>query len=416
MISRAISLALAAGLGLAGCASAPLRVGPEAAAAILEEGGMRRVASSPIQRLSMNGLEWYDRALELIASAEDYILVDTFLLTDHPRARAVLQALEGARERGVRVFIVVDSASFYRTYPMSAEPVPALVAYARGLGLPIVEHNPLRGWRIPTLLRLFSRDHRKFWIVDGRRAVLGGQNIDFDSLRSIPESGCIDAMVEFSSKGAIAELRDSFLRSWNAYSVDPLDPADFSLRDCPTEAGVWIVDQGMAKDGRVTPMFDALFARAEREILLVQCYAFMTPALLGRIRAAAERGCEVKIVLSGGHISPRFAGGSYYGIKDMKKAGAKVYIYESPEGSLLHYKLMMADGEMAAIGSANYNFRSQILSRELSAVFDDEESLSVVKDRLGEIEPYFREVGDEEAASYRGPSYFLFYLLMQFGG
>jgi phosphatidylserine/phosphatidylglycerophosphate/cardiolipin synthase-like enzyme len=108
--------------------------------------------------------------------------------------------------------------------------------------------------------------------------------------------------------------------------------------------------------------------------------------------------------------------GSYYGIKDLLKAGAHVYLYESPSGSLLHYKMIMADGVMVSIGSANYNFRSQALERDISVIFDDSRSLDVVKNNLEELRPYFREVDMNEAERYRALPYFLYYLLMQVAG
>jgi cardiolipin synthase len=423
-VARPVLLALAIAAVLASCASLPAGVGAagseeEAAAAadaILREAGMASFASSPIQRLTMDGIAWTARALELIGSAEDYLLVASFLLTDHPNARSILEAMAAARARGVRVYLIVDSSSYYRAYPMSSVPEPAIVIEARGLGIPVAEYNSIRGMRIFKLLGLLDRDHRKYWIVDGKVAVLGGQNIDWDSLRDASEGGCVDAMVEFSSDGAIAELRDSFIETWNSYSIDRLDPRDFPLRAIPPSTRAWLVDQGMGKDGRVTAMFDAMYARARSEIVFIQCYTYLSPSLLRRVEEATRRGVKVDFILSGGHISERAEFGSYYCIADLLKAGARVYLYESPGGSLLHYKMVMADGEMASIGSANYNFRSQALERDISVIFEDAESLSAVKAHLDELRPYLREVGPEEAAKYRGLTYLMYFLLMQVAG
>ncbi len=419
-----IAAIAALALACASCATAPrggrpgmdLQEARDAAAAILGEAGMEAYPSSPILRLNMDGIAWTARAIELIDGARDYVLVESFLLTDHPNARAVIEAMAKARVRGVRVHLVVDSASYYRTYPMSAIPEPAIVKEVRTLGIPVVEYNSIRGMRIFKLLGLLDRDHRKYWIVDGRIAVLGGQNIDWDSLRDAAEGGCVDAMVEFSSAGAIAEMRDSFIRTWNSYSIDRLDPEDFPVRATEEEARCWLVDQGMGKDGRITAMFDAMYARARKDLVFVQCYTYLSPGLTGRVKAASDRGVRVDFILSGGHISERAEMGSYYCIKDLLEAGARVYLYESPGKSLLHYKLIMADGEMASIGSANYNFRTQALERDISVIFEDEESLALVKDHLDELRPYLREVGLEEAEKYRGFPYLLYYLLMQVAG
>jgi cardiolipin synthase len=425
-----LALAAAAFLACSGCAGSarPRRSSPDdgpedrarEAALIFDEARMPAYGSSPLGRLSMDGEEWTARALELIGGAKDYILVCSFLLTEHPNAERVLEALAEARGRGVRVRILVDSASYFRTYPRSTKAVRASVDRAKELGIPIAEYNPIRGRRVFTLFGLLDRDHRKFWVVDGRIGVVGGQNVDFDSLRSPEESGCIDAMAEFESPGAIAELRDSFVTSWNSFSLERIAASDFPVAASEPDAStveLRLVDQGPPGGaGKTTAMFDAVFARAGEELWMIQCYTFLTPALLARIRGAIERGVDVNIVLSAGHIASRFSSGSYYGISRLIDAGARVYIYESPKSNLLHYKMMMADDAMAAIGSANYNFRSQVFSREVSVVFTDAESLALVRDRLGEIKPYLRRIGAKEALAYRNLGNFLSYLLMQVAG
>ena len=421
----AASLALIATALLSlSCAGLPkpaaLPPGPEAATRILDAAGMPAYPSSPLERLSMDGREWTGRSIELIEGARDYILACSFLLTEHPNAERVLGALAAARARGVRVYMLVDSASYYRTMPMSTVAVRAAIDRAKELGIPIAEYNPIRARRLPVFLGLFDRDHRKFWVVDGRIAVVGGQNVDYDSLRGPDEAGCIDAMAEFESPGAAAELRDSFVDSWNAYSLARLEASDFSVAAASPGADaveMRLANQGPPRGaGKTTAMFDALFARATGELWMVQCYAFMTPALLGRIREAVERGVRVRVVLSTGHIAPRFSSASFYGMARLIDAGAEVYLYESPGGNLLHWKMIMADGAMASVGSANYNLRSQILSREASAIFSDPESMLRIRARLGEIEPFLRRIGPEEAAGYRSFGNFLSYLLMQVAG
>jgi len=248
---------------------------------------------------------------------------------------------------------------------------------------------------------------------------VGGQNIDYDSLRYPADAGCIDAMAEFASPGAVTALRDSFLASWNAYSVERVDPADFPVpaAEGPMTAEVRIVNQGPPRsDFRVTAMFDALFATAREELWLVQCYAFLTPALLDRIERAEAKGVQVKVVLSSGHIAPRFVHGSYYGIKDLLEAGAEVFIFESPGNNLLHYKMAMADGAVASIGSANFNLRSQTTSREAAVLVYDPESMEIVRARFEELKPCLRPVDLAEAERYRSPAYFLDFLLMQVAG
>ena len=364
-----------------------------------------------------DGTQWMNRALEAIEQAEDYILIDSFLTTVHENTFRIFRALKEKQDQGVRIYIMVDSSSYYRSYPRTGTAIDAAIPEARALGLPIMEYNPIRGNRVPTLFRLFNRDHRKFWIVDGRSVTLGGQNIDFDSLRDPGEGGCVDTMVEVPSAGAVEMLRDSFVRTWNSFSIEKLKSEDFPVR-APREGEVQyrVFNQGFREGEEITDLFDTFFTFADRSIWMVQCYAYPTPALMDRIRYALDRGVEVNLIVSASHLSTRFYKASYYTLKDLLEMGVNVYMYEHPGEALLHYKLLLADNDLAAVGSANFNLRSQTTSRELTVLFDHPPAVQAVRNNIDEILKLCRRVTPEEALKYRGADYFLNFLLMQFWG
>jgi phosphatidylserine/phosphatidylglycerophosphate/cardiolipin synthase-like enzyme len=93
-----------------------------------------------------------------------------------------------------------------------------------------------------------------------------------------------------------------------------------------------------------------------------------------------------------------------------------VYLYDSPEGGFLHYKLLLADRQLAAFGSVNFNFRSQHLSREISFVYDDR---AIGEEAYGNLETLLkdaRKIGREEASTYRSLKYALIHAIMLIGG
>ncbi len=363
-----------------------------------------------------DGRQWYERSLELIESAEDYILINSFLTTEHDHCREIYRALKRKMDEGVRVYCIFDSASSYRTYPRSTDVIRAAIPYVRELGIPYTEYSPIRGRRVPTLLGLFDRDHRKFWIVDGKVVVEGGQNIDYDSLSFPEDGGCIDTMVEIESEQYVSMMQDAFFTSWNRYSVAKLNKEDFRIRAAEKGAPVWVFNQDRGDASTVTAMFDGLFTYAEDELWLVQCYTYVTPSLLDKIKFAVDRGVKVNFIISENQIGERFEKAALYSIKTLLKTGANVYLFNSPYKALLHYKLILADGRYASIGSANYNFRSQSLSRELSIISEDPVLVETVSNNLDQLMLNCRQVYLEEAEEYQGMKYLLNYILMQFWG
>lgn len=386
---------------------------------VLEESGIESYRSS-LPVFYNNGVEWNERSLELIASAQDYILVSTFLGVEDPSTEPVWQALARKAKEGVRVYILIDSSSNFQSVPVSNERIQSAFMYLRELGLEAVEYNPLslsNLWYLPMLL---DRDHRKYWVVDGEILAAGGINVNYSSLDWPPGLGNIDTMAEVVSPGATEAVVRTFAETWNAYSPERLDPDDFSIASTvpvgkPT-TDLWLVDHHWPSDSRVPAMFDTFSVYAQEELWLVQGYTFLTKELLDRIKYAIDRGVDVHVVLSEHSTQPKYEMASRYGVLDLIDAGATVHMYDSPEGAFLHLKLIVADGRLVSVGSANYNFRSETLSRELNCIFDDERIGAYWMEYIDALLKHSRVVDREEAQSYRNPRSFFNLLLMQVWG
>lgn len=162
-------------------------------------------------------------------------------------------------------------------------------------------------------------------------------------------------------------------------------------------------------------MVDGLCASARRSVWLVEPYTFTNEGILERIRTLSARGVDVHLILSARTRDPRFSHAALYGVRDLQKAGARVWMYES-ETTPLHYKCALVDDRMAFIGSSNINYRSFHLSRELNVVFDDPASVGAVRKVIESLRPQCREISDQEAQTYRKLPFALWWLIMQAAG
>ena len=98
------------------------------------------------------------------------------------------------------------------------------------------------------------------------------------------------------------------------------------------------------------------------------------------------------------------------------KAGAKIYMYDPTDKVFIHSKIMIADQTLVAFGSANFNFRSQHLSREMEFIFSDNRVVRQAYDNLQGLLVYSRPITIEEAKNYRTIGNFLTYLVFLVGG
>ena len=350
--------------------------------------------------------------LDLVESAEDYLLVTSFLLTADEDTEPILEALKRKHEAGVRVHVLADSCALYKPGGKEA------FRFLEEAGIPLAEVNPIRLYKLIVAPVMLPRDHRKFWVVDGRTVFLGGANVYANSLKAPEKNGNLDLMVTVDCPEAAEALVGSFVASWNEASKVPLDPADFAIAEgTGGSTHLWLADQNRfaGSEGEVQALFDGLFSVAREEVWLIQPYTFVTPDLVEIVRELKERDVEVNVMLSREVEGPRFHKASHYGILDLLEANGRVWVYDCPDAPL-HTKAVLVDGRWASLGSANLNLRSFKISDEVNATFGDPESVGKVTAILEELKAESREVTLEEAETYRGLDYRLTWFLMHWLG
>lgn len=108
---------------------------------------------------------------------------------------------------------------------------------------------------------------------------------------------------------------------------------------------------------------------AKRSIFIQTPYFLPPDAMIDALQAAAIRGVDVRIMLSKRSDVPLVQMASRSFIKDMLKAGVKVYFYKK---GFLHSKTMTFDSSLTLIGSANFDSRSFEQNFEVEAFIYDE--------------------------------------------
>ena len=371
---------------------------------------------SSIPKTYFEGVQWLNRAVELIHAAEDYILISTFLVNNCPENQAIYDALAEKSAEGVRIYFLYDSSSYVQPYPDKEGFTPAGEVFMRKAGISVTDYSPLIGFRLGALPAMFDRDHRKFWIIDGETLVLGGMNLNYTSFSIPPGRGHIDSMTEVKTSSGIKEMIRTFVETWNAYSVNPLQVEDFTVKSGSNDSRIWLFNQGLQNTNTIEKMLEGLFYSAEKEVWMIQSFAFLSKETLKSIAALESRGVDVHIVYAGNYEFIQYEAAAKYTIKDLMDLGGDAWIMELPDAQFPHLKLFLIDDTVVSLGSANFNIRSLKLSREASFVSEDPVYVHQTLHWFQNIQKTFRKVTYEEAVSYHNLSYFLYYLSMIYGG
>jgi cardiolipin synthase len=118
---------------------------------------------------------------------------------------------------------------------------------------------------------------------------------------------------------------------------------------------------------RLDPLVATL---ARRTLWLTDAYFAGTSAYVQALRAAAQDGVDVRLLVPGpGSDVPLVQAVSRAGYRALLEGGVRVFEWN---GSMLHAKTAVADARWARVGSTNLNLASWVGNRELDMVVEDE--------------------------------------------
>ena len=259
----------------------------------------------------------------------------------------VLQELERAGARGVKVRFILSARMLDQD--------PAAVARLRrvpGLELRVFDLKGVSGGIL----------HAKYFLADGREAVLGSQNFDWRSLEHIHELG-----VRTSDPALVDRLQEVFEVDWR-FALDQHLPAAAPRTITPGPAEL-VASPPFLSPGTVRPAEEALVqllgqagATLQVQLLTYSPVAGRNhywPALDSALRAAAVRGVKVQLLISDWIYKSR-------GLAHLKSLALipniEVRIATIPEATTghipfartIHSKYMVVDGKTLWLGTSNW--------------------------------------------------------------
>jgi phosphatidylserine/phosphatidylglycerophosphate/cardiolipin synthase-like enzyme len=309
-----------------------------------------------------------DRAIELLANANERILLAGYTFT----SRRVADALLSAHRRGVRVEVLLDGSPVGGMSERSATALDELAA--AGIPVRVVGGERAR----------YRFHHAKYAIVDDRALVtsenwkpagVGGQ-----SSRGWAALTGQDRIVEGLLETYRADAGWADAIPWEAFEptlveAEPANgefPSQFDARSVPVDRTRLLVAPDNAEAELVS-----LVESAEESIDVQQVrIGSRGLPLLQAVLDAAERGVEVRILLSGAWYVREENEQLATWLEEQAAAGdlpLSVRIAE-PDGRFekIHAKGLIVDGEAVAVGSANWNENSLGANREVLVVLEGE--------------------------------------------
>jgi cardiolipin synthase len=336
-------------------------------------------------RLLVDGVRTFEAIFEGIAEAQQYILVQFYLVRDDELGRAFKARLVAKARQKIQVCFLYDEIG---SYQLSGNYLGEL----RNAGVMVSAFHTTRGKA--NHFQLNFRNHRKIVIIDGQVAFVGGHNVGDEYLSRDPGIGrWRDTHVRVEGP-VVKAIQFTFLQDWY-WSTTSVPHLDWN----PRAAGQRNERQLLIASGPADPvdtcalMFTHLIHSARERIWIASPYFVPDSQLLGALKLAVLRNVDVRILLPAKADSWTVHMASFAFLDQILPIGVKLYRYMQ---GFMHQKVLLVDACLAGVGTANLDNRSLRLNFELTLLNYDASFIREVETMLRNDLARCREVRLEE--------------------
>jgi cardiolipin synthase len=317
--------------------------------------------------LLVNFNEFWSRLRDDILGAKDSVFIQTFALEGDSVGKQLAETLLSANAGDKRIladsFTRIVLSDRFRYTPVNyfdpqlkleARETEAMRSQLESGGVAIKFSNPYGA----SPRKLLSRNHKKVIVIDTRTAYIGGINF------SEHNAAWHDMMFRIDDAESAGFLRGDFLSNWDRRN-------QFAQQACENI-------QLLTLDGRDNRRaFQRVFELIDdaRNTIFVES-PYITFPFYERLRAAAMRGVEVKIVTPEQNNWRMFRN---YARLESARSGIDLRLYR---GGMSHLKAMLIDDEYLIAGSSNFDYLSYRLYQEIVAIFTNRELIDDFRARV----------------------------------
>jgi len=329
--------------------------------------GRAPVSFSSDTKVLTNGEETFAALLRELELAKHHIHMEYYIYRPDDIGTQIRDILMRKAREGVAVRFMVDAVG-------SLQLPPAFLEEMKAAGIKVAVFGSPKA--IFFTSRVNYRNHRKIVVIDGTVGFIGGLNVGDEYLSRSKVFGFWRDTHMLVRGEAVRTLQIVFLQDWEYMTGEqPTDQVYFSPDLVDHSSGaVQIIASGPDNERRALKhIFFSMIASARRSVWLATPYFIPDEDILTALRVAALSGLDVRILFPSKPDKwlPFLASHSYF--PALLDAGVRVFEYEK---GFMHSKLLIVDGEVATIGTANMDMRSFHLNFEVNALLVHTDSVN----------------------------------------
>jgi cardiolipin synthase A/B len=333
-------------------------------ASYLERVTLTNQSQNTMTKILINGEETFQEIKRRLKEANDFIHLEYYIFRYDRLGQELIEILMDKVQAGVEVRLIYDA---FGSLSLSKSEIKKI----EESGIKIQPFLPIKtGWYNQ---KFNFRNHRKIIVIDGKVGFVGGLNVGEEYLGENDDFGFwCDTHVMLKGE-AVQMLHAVFLLDWKYICGERLFDEERYMKPVSTvgDGLVHVVATG-PETGDMGDHFYAMISCATESIWIATPYFIPNQAILTALRIAARKGIQVRLMVpeaNDGFLT-QYATQSYF--PELLRAGIEIYSYQK---GFLHKKIIIIDGDLASIGTANLDMRSFHLNFEVNLFLTGTDSI-----------------------------------------
>lgn len=314
--------------------------------------------------LLVDGEEYFPAMLQSIATAQQCIFLEQYLVTTGTIGKQFVQALADAVHRGVKVSCLFDD---YGSRGLTQDSRQQLI----NAGIQLCFYNPIK---LPKWQSALFRDHRKLLLVDSTTAFVGGAGITDEFVTHNKNAGWHDSMLKIQG-AVLQDWHQLFQATWQQITgIEIPCPAMDSSHAEWHQTGQVLVNHPWHQE--INQLALNKMHHATKHIWITTPYFVPSWKLRRRMKRMATQGVDVRLLLAGDlsdHPWVSHAARRYY--TRLLKNHVRIFEYQP---RFTHSKIVLCD-HWVSIGSSNLDRWNQRWNLDANQAIDDAGFAEVTK-------------------------------------
>lgn len=323
-----------------------------------------KLANNPISfqtetKVLTDGKETFSHILEALRQAKHHIHLEYYIVRDDQIGNQIKDILINKARSGVHVRFLYDGVGCWKLSKL-------YIKELQESGVEMVSFSPVK---FPLFTNKMNyRNHRKIIVIDMYHAFMGGLNIGDEYLGKDRYFGHWRDTHLLIKGESVRNLQLIFLRDWFYATGESILKQQYLSPSLPSkqiQGGVQMISGGPDTRWEVLKkLFFTMITSAKRSIWIASPYFIPDEDILSAMKIASLSGVDVRLLVPNRPDKwfVFYASRSYF--PELLEAGVKIYEYHR---GFMHSKLIIADHEIASIGTANMDLRSFHLNFEVNA-------------------------------------------------